>query len=468
MDVPALRRTTCARIPTAEGVFQLCHYIDSRDAKEHLAIVMGDVAGQSSVLVRVHSECFTGDVLGSRRCDCGEQLQGAMHLIAEAGTGVILYLRQEGRGIGLGDKLRAYNLQDQGYDTVDANLLLGHQADEREYSAAAAILQELGVESIRLLTNNPAKLDHLAALGIRIDGRVPLVPTLTADNSAYLAAKVHRMRHMLNLPTTNGASTNGVHAAEPQSRESLPDDRLRMLQQHMAHVTAEQSRPFVTVSYAQTLNGTIGSAEGGPLSISGPAALRLTHRLRSFHDAILIGIGTVLADDPHLTVRLAEGDHPQPVVVDSRLRLPAAARLWQHPKPPWIATLRGVQDALPHLRAARLLTLPGDRNGGVHLPSLFERLWANGIRSVMVEGGSHIITSLLELGLADFLIVTIAPRFAPGTNVIASNTAVPAADLADVVCTRVGEDHVWWGRVTTARPMPAPSQPLRHEQPAVV
>jgi GTP cyclohydrolase II len=154
--------------------------------------------------VRVHSECFTGDVLGSRRCDCGEQLEQAMALIAEAGAGVIVYLRQEGRGIGLSDKLLAYNLQDSGLDTVDANLALGHEADERDYTIAAGILQDLGVGSVRLLTNNPLKVEALSRLGIPVAERVPLQVGANPDNVLYLQTKARRMNHLLDSPPPNG------------------------------------------------------------------------------------------------------------------------------------------------------------------------------------------------------------------------------------------------------------------------
>ncbi len=194
-----VRQIVCARIPTDYGAFQLCLYENSKEDKEHLALVAGEVADQKNVLVRVHSECFTGDVLGSRRCDCGDQLHGAMRMIGEAGQGVIVYLRQEGRGIGLLDKLRAYNLQDQGYDTVEANLLLGHQADEREYDIAAAILADLRVRSIRLLTNNPDKVERLTSLGVKVIERVPIQAPVHPENAFYLSTKAHRMRHHLDL-----------------------------------------------------------------------------------------------------------------------------------------------------------------------------------------------------------------------------------------------------------------------------
>lgn len=192
-------RKVSTRIPTAYGDFQLCYYSNSVDSKEHLALYMGDLASAKTVLIRVHSECFTGDVLGSRRCDCGEQLDRSMAMVAGAGTGVILYLRQEGRGIGLLEKLRAYNLQDEGFDTVDANLMLGHQADARDYSLAALMLQDLGVNSVRLITNNPDKILALRSAGIEVTERVSLEVPMNADNADYLLTKAQRMNHLLQL-----------------------------------------------------------------------------------------------------------------------------------------------------------------------------------------------------------------------------------------------------------------------------
>jgi 3,4-dihydroxy 2-butanone 4-phosphate synthase/GTP cyclohydrolase II len=198
-DRPTLQveRLTTARIPTAHGEFSLCLYANNLDEKDHLALVMGEVQDQESVLVRIHSECFTGDVLGSLRCDCRPQMEQALHTVAQERRGVLIYLRQEGRGIGLLDKLRAYNLQDQGYDTVEANWLLGHQADERDYSLAAAILQDLRPRSVRLLTNNPDKLQALRELGISVVDRVPLETEVTVENADYLRAKASRLHHLL-------------------------------------------------------------------------------------------------------------------------------------------------------------------------------------------------------------------------------------------------------------------------------
>jgi len=201
-----VERRACARIPTDSGEFQLCLYENTLDNEEHLAIIMGNPANKENVLVRVHSECFTGDVLGSRRCDCGEQLASAMQMISEAGEGVILYLRQEGRGIGLFDKLRAYNLQDAGYDTVDANLMLGHGADERDYTIAALMLEDLDIRSIRLMTNNPDKIESLTELGIKVTDRVALEVHANSDNAHYLQTKADRMRHIFSSNGSNGSN----------------------------------------------------------------------------------------------------------------------------------------------------------------------------------------------------------------------------------------------------------------------
>ena len=198
-----------SRIPSPWGTFALSLYENDQDEKEHLAYVFGDIHGQENVLARVHSECFTGDVLGSQRCDCGEQLHNALTLIASEGAGILIYMRQEGRGIGLREKLRAYNLQDEGYDTVDANLILGHQADSRDYSIAAAILQNQGVRSIRLITNNPDKIEDLRGHGITITDRVAVPSTLLPDNEKYLRTKALRMHHLLNLPPDPAEGEHG-------------------------------------------------------------------------------------------------------------------------------------------------------------------------------------------------------------------------------------------------------------------
>jgi len=187
------------RIPTQHGEFILHYYTNTLDDKEHVAFVKGDVRGKSNVLVRIHSECFTGDVLGSLRCDCGEQLDMALEMIEKAGSGVLIYMRQEGRGIGLLNKLKAYNLQDQGMDTVDANIHLGHEADERQYDIAALILDDLGVESVNLITNNPHKIDALKQLGVEVAQRIPIQPSIHNDNRHYLKTKVNKMRHMLSI-----------------------------------------------------------------------------------------------------------------------------------------------------------------------------------------------------------------------------------------------------------------------------
>ncbi len=195
-----VRRVSEARIPTRHGEFTAYVFESLLDGVEHMAFVCGDVSGQDNVLVRVHSECLTGDVFGSMRCDCGLQLDGALAQIASEGRGVVVYLRgHEGRGIGLGHKLRAYTLQDQGRDTVEANEELGFPADSREYGIGSQMLVDLGITTMRIMTNNPAKYGGLEGFGLEIVERVPLSITPNAENIAYLRTKQDKMGHLLGL-----------------------------------------------------------------------------------------------------------------------------------------------------------------------------------------------------------------------------------------------------------------------------
>lgn len=188
-----------AKLPTKYGDFRIRSYVDPIDGSEHAAIYYGDMNNQTPPLVRVHSECLTGDALGSLRCDCGPQLQHALKTIQREGRGIVLYLRQEGRGIGLFAKMQAYNLQDRGLDTLDANLALNLPADGRNYKIAAHMLNDIGYDSIRLMTNNPDKVEQLVEHGINVVERVEHKAGFCSENREYLRTKAARMRHILPI-----------------------------------------------------------------------------------------------------------------------------------------------------------------------------------------------------------------------------------------------------------------------------
>lgn len=190
-----IERVASTTLPTAYGVFQMVVY-GASDGKEHVALSVGNVQDGQAVPVRLHSECLTGDVFGSRRCDCGEQLTWTLAYLQEVGRGALLYLRQEGRGIGLTNKIRAYALQEQGLDTVDANLALGLPADQRDYRVAAAILRDMGITSVMLITNNPRKIQGLERYGIHVQERLPVQTPPNRDNQFYLETKRRRMGHL--------------------------------------------------------------------------------------------------------------------------------------------------------------------------------------------------------------------------------------------------------------------------------
>jgi GTP cyclohydrolase II len=192
-DVPS-----SAKLPTKWGQFDIHVHHEEKTGLDHVALMLGSMEGPDPVLLRVHSECLTGDAFSSLRCDCGPQLDAAMAAIVENGWGCLLYLRQEGRGIGLHAKIQAYHLQDRGADTLDANLMLGHPADKRDYEIAATMLSGLGIASVALLTNNPDKVKQLESHGINVARKVPLIAGIGDENVGYLQTKIRRMGHMID------------------------------------------------------------------------------------------------------------------------------------------------------------------------------------------------------------------------------------------------------------------------------
>ncbi|HMR97647.1 MAG TPA: GTP cyclohydrolase II [Anaerolineales bacterium] len=198
-DKVCVRVVAMAELPTRFGEFHIVAFENNRDGKEHVAIIKGDVIGAKDVPVRLHSECLTGDALGSLRCDCRDQLEASLKMIGAMGRGMVLYLRQEGRGIGLVNKIRAYSLQDQGLDTVEANHALGFRDDERDYAVAAHMLMSLKIESIRLITNNPKKIQQLIDYGINVSDRIPHIMEPNEYNRFYLETKAAKSGHMIDF-----------------------------------------------------------------------------------------------------------------------------------------------------------------------------------------------------------------------------------------------------------------------------
>ncbi len=243
-----VERVVTTRLPTAFGDFEAFGYRSLVDDKHHVALVKGEVAGRADVLVRVHSECLTGDVFHSLRCDCGEQLEAALSMIEREGEGVLLYLSQEGRGIGLLNKLRAYRLQEDGYDTVEANERLGLPADLRDYGIGAQILADLGLSSIRILTNNPKKIRGLEGYGLSVSAQIPIEQAPNEHNAAYLRTKAHRMGHTLHHQGLN-LDAELLHSERAHDREqaherqqALERDQGREHRQALEREQAHDSR----------------------------------------------------------------------------------------------------------------------------------------------------------------------------------------------------------------------------------
>lgn len=384
-----------ARIPTPYGEFR-ARAFESPSGHVHLALVFGEIGDGASLLTRVHSECLTGDALGSLRCDCGVQLRSALRNVAAEGRGVVLYLNgHEGRGIGLVDKLRAYVVQDAGADTVDANLRLGLQVDLRNYGDAAAILGSLGVRSVRLLSNNPGKAAGLRRHGVSVESLQPLGTTPNRHNRGYLETKQARLGH---LPST-GARLDELPPA-PVDVGTL----LGSLQPHT-------DRPYVVLKYASTLDGRIATRTGDAKWISGEPERQVSHAMRSGVDAVLVGARTLLHDDPQLTVRMVPGASPLRVVLDSTLRTPLTAKVLSDDAATVILCR---PDADPARRAALVSAgatvrdvTPGPE--GLRTVDVLRLLRSLGVSSLLVEGGGCVITSMLRAAAVDRVVVSLSP-----------------------------------------------------------
>jgi GTP cyclohydrolase II len=409
-------------IPTPYGEF-LTRVFETAAGHPYLALVKGEVSGDEPVLARLHSECLTGDVLGSLRCDCGVQLRTALRRVAAEGRGVVLYLTgQEGRGIGLVNKLRAYVEQDFGADTVDANLRLGLPADRRDYADAASVLSAVGVRAVRLMSNNPAKADGLRAGGIKVE-TIEAIPTSAHHrNASYLSTKANRMGHV--APT----------GEELTELPNAPVDVHRL----MGEVEPPPGRPYVVLSYAQTVDGRLAERPGDTVS----------HALRAASDAVLVGAGTVERDDPRLTVRLVAGASPTRVVLDPELRTAPAARVFADDAATTVYTAEGADaERMTALRASGIgvRTVPAGPDGtdpSLDLGAVLADLRAGGVRSVLVEGGGRVIAAMLAAGLVDRLVVAMAPSIGAGSAPVDVGPTGDALRLTNRCVYLAGDDVI--------------------------
>lgn len=422
-----------AEVPlsTDEGEF-LVRAFPGSDGVGYLALSKGDLTGPGPILARLHSECVTGEVFGSRHCDCGPQLRLALRAIEEAGCGVLVYaLGHEGRGIGIVDKLRAYALQRRGADTVDANLLLGLPVDARDHDEFAHVLRLLGIRSVRLLTNNPDKASAVERAGITVAGTVPLhgAPHLRA--MPYISTKQRRLGH------AGLASTGKTLDARPPSTSAL-----------LGALPTRLDRPTVVLKFAQTLDGRIAAAGGDSRWISGEKERRLTHAIRSACDGVLVGVGTVLQDDPQLTVRMVEGSSPTRIVLDSALRTPPTAALFDSEAPVVLVAAPGCDATRAkrlHAAGARIVQVAAAERG-VDLRGMLEALLELDLRTILVEGGARVITSFLHMGVVDRAIVSIAPivlgRGIEAVDDLGNTHVSDALRLQERVVRQVGDDVV--------------------------
>ena len=455
-----VRESVRVPIPTPFGPFEIRAF-EQDDGPVYLAMVHGDIGDGEDVLVRLHSECLTGDALGSLRCDCGVQLRLALRTIAAERRGVLIYATgHEGRGIGLVNKLKAYVAQDGGADTVDANLILGMPVDSRDYTAAATVLDLLGIRTVRLLTNNPTKVRGLRTAGTTVHDVVPLPTAPHHRNLRYLSTKATRMGHVrpsLGFVDAESIDGNGGNGDDPMA--AAPNGAMQLL----GDVRPHASRPYVVLKYAQSLDGRIATATGDSKWISGETERRLSHALRAACDGVLVGVGTAIRDRPQLTVRMVPGASPNRVVLDSTLRLPLDSPVLG---PQAATTLVTTERADPASRAAlrergaRVEVVDAD-HGRVDLVAALARLRESGVESLLVEGGASVITALLAARLADRVIVAVAPIvLGRGTEAVGDLGVAQVTDgirLLRRTVVAAGDDVVLaWDVASTTIPDAAP------------
>jgi 3,4-dihydroxy 2-butanone 4-phosphate synthase/GTP cyclohydrolase II len=439
------REAARVQLPTIAGEFAVRAFACG-SGYVYLALIKGDLGDGRSVLTRVHSECLTGDALGSLRCDCGTQLHLGMRAVAAEGRGVVIYATgHEGRGIGLIDKLRAYMEQEAGADTVDANLRLGLAPDSRRYDDAAAVLKAIGVRSVRLSTNNPYKVEGLQAAGITVEEVVPVPAIPHLRNQRYLHTKQDRLGHV-NLI---GARPPAEHPAQPVDVGSL-----------LGSAEAADGRPFVVLRYTQTLDGRIAaltSDAGG----DGEAENRISHALRAACDGVLVGVGTVLSDDPHLTVPGIPGRSPARVILDTRLRSPLTAAAFSPDAPTYVMTTAHAGQQRKRLAlAGRRIAVRDVRPGpaGLDVRAVLRQLHTEGVRSIIVEGGARVIASMLAAGAADRVIVSISPRIlGRGTHILDGPTR---EQIADAVRLDDHSVHLVGDTIIVAADIARPAEPV--------
>ncbi len=407
-DLTVIVRVAQTVLPTDAGRFDVYAYADPVGNSEHLALVMGDLSRGGPPLVRVHSECLTGDALGSHRCDCGDQLAAAQRAIAAEGRGVVVYLRgHEGRGIGLIAKLQAYALQDGGLDTVDANLALGLPADLRSYEPAAEVLKDLGVSRIRLMSSNPAKEEQLAEFGIEVTARVSLPVPARPENVRYLEAKRARMGHSPMPAGPDDVWRELLAGRVPVIDPSTYPAAAGLLERYAPLVSAGPS--LVLAQLGQSLDGFIAARTGDAVFVTGEPDREHLHRLRALVDAVVVGVSTLVTDDCRLTVRAVEGPSPVRVLLDPTGRAPRAAALLNDGAVPvlWcVAAGRSVPSApAPHVTVITLPLVDGRFPPAVVLAALAAR----GLGRVLVEGGGRTVSGFLAAGVLDRIYVTTAP-----------------------------------------------------------